>query len=286
VSARPGRLCPADRRNLLLIVGLGLTLGGLYFIAIDLNDPLFSFEQQQHVVTGEAGSPYRYRVLVPWLLEIGTRALAFVGPRDVAYLSASLGYDCLGLVAQMLALYGLCRQWFSPIQALVGVAFTTSATLATFGYFVYQPWSILEVTFYAVGFWLAYRERWLLVGLVVVLASLNRETGIFLPLALLLASLERRDLAGRDALRAALRRAAVRRACGLVVLSTAIFGALRLVRGSAPPVDELADVFSRNLDPNNLSAAGMVLVLFLGLGWIYADALASHRLACAVRAAL
>ena len=45
---------------------------------------------------------------------------------------------------------------------------------------------------------------------------------------------------------------------------------LRLVRGGAPPTDQLAEVWLRNLDPNNLSAAGMVLVLFLGLGWIFA----------------
>ena len=60
------------------------------------------------------------------------------------------------------------------------------------------------------------------------------------------------------------------RAIGLVVLSTAIFVGLRLVRGGAPPVDQLAEVWSRNLDRNNLTAAGMVLVLFLGLGWIFA----------------
>jgi hypothetical protein len=260
----------ADRRNALSIVVLGLMLGTLYFIAIDLNDPPFSFQQQQNVVTGEAGSPYRYRVLVPFLLESGSRTAAFLGPREVAYLTTSFIYDGLALTAQMLALYGLTRQWFSPGQALVGVAFTTSATLATFGYFLYQPWSILEVMFFALGFWMAYRERWTAVMVTVVLASLNRETGVFLPLALLLASLERADFRDTAGMRAALRRPAVRRAFGLVVLSTAIFAGLRLVRGGAPPVDQLADVWSRNLDPNNLTAAGMVLVLFLGLGWIFA----------------
>ena len=125
----------ADRRNALSIVVLGLTLGALYFVAIDLNDPRFSLQQQQNVVTGVAGSPYRYRVLVPFLLEFGSRTAAFVGPREAAYLTASFIYDGLALTAQMLALYGLTRQWFSPGQALVGVAFTTSATLAPLAIF-------------------------------------------------------------------------------------------------------------------------------------------------------
>ena len=195
-------------------------------------------------------------MLVPFLLELGSRTAAFVGPREVAYLTASFIYDGLALTAQMLALYGLTRQWFSPGQALVGVAFTTSATLATFGYFLYQPWSILEVMLFALGFWMAYRERWTAVAATVVLASLNRETGVFLPLALLLANLERADFRDLAGVRAALRRPAVLRAIGLVVLSTAIFVGLRLVRGGAPPVDQLAEVWSRNLDRNNLTAAG------------------------------
>jgi hypothetical protein len=55
-----------------------------------------------------------------------------------------------------------------------------------------------------------------------------------------------------------------------VVLSTAIFGGLRLVRGSAGPVDELGFVLQRNLERNNLIAAGLAVPLFLGIGWIFA----------------
>jgi hypothetical protein len=273
-------------RSVVLICLLGLTIGVLYFVAIDLHDPTFSIAQQQHVISGEAGSPYRYRVLVPLLLEAGTRALAFVEPRNVAFLHASAVYDCLGLVAQLLALYVLAREWFSAIQALVGVAFTVGVTLTTFGYFTYQPWSILEVTLFSVGFLLAYRGRWGLTGVAVVLASLNRETGVFLPLALLLGSLEaplgieaRRNTAGRRAsppafavaiLRYAAGRRETRLAFAFVLLSTAIFAGLRVLLGSAPPVDELGDVIVRNLERNNLIAAGLAIALFLGLGWLFA----------------
>jgi hypothetical protein len=263
-------LCPADRRNGLLITLLGVTIGGLYFVAIDLHDPAFSLSQQQHVISGIAGSPYRYRVLVPWLVEAGTHAFALVSLRDVAFLQASAVYDCLGFVAQFLALYALARQWFSPIQALVGVAFTSSVELATLGYFVYQPWSIVEVTLFSLGFLLAYRGRWGLVGVAVVLASLNRETGVFLPLALLLGSVDATHPFDIAALRAAAGRRETRFACACVLLSTGIFAGLRLVLGSAPAVDELGLVVARNLEPNNLIAAGMAVTLFLGLGWFFA----------------
>src|ERR1051326_3125020 len=97
----------ADRRNLLVIALLGLTVAGLYFVAIDLHDPRFALDQQQKVISGIAGSPYRYRVLVPLLLEAGTRLFATAGSIQVGFLEASFVYDCLGLTAQLTVLYVL-----------------------------------------------------------------------------------------------------------------------------------------------------------------------------------
>src|SRR5262249_55805369 len=134
--------------------------------------------------------------------------------------------------------------------------------------FTYQPWSLVEVTLFCLGFVFANLRRWLLVGVTVVLASFNRETGVFLPLALLLASLELPLT--RGSLRVALARPETRLAFSYVVLSTAIFAGLRLVRGGAPPVDELGDVITRNLERNNLSAAGLALLLFMGIAWVFA----------------
>ncbi|MDQ6675544.1 MAG: hypothetical protein M3069_33245 [Chloroflexota bacterium] len=259
----------ADRTTLLIVL-LGLTLGGVYFASIDLRDPAFSFGLHERIIGGDAGSPYRYRVLVPILLEALTRAFALVEPRELAFLHASAVYDCLGLVIQLLALYALARQWFSPRQSLVGVAFVTGVTLATFSYFTYQPWSILEVSFFSLGFLFAYWGCWGAAGGVVLFASLNRETGIFLPLALLLASLDARHPFDVAALRRAVARREPWLAFGFVVMSAAVFAGLRLLRGSAAQVDALSDVFTRNLEPDNLTAGAMVLILFLGFGWIFA----------------
>ena len=255
----------ADRRNVPLIVVLGVTLGGMYFLAIDSQAPQFTFTQQQNAFSGIAGSPYRYRVLVPVLLEMGMRAFAFVGSPQQAFQAASLTYECAGFVMQFLALYALFRQFFAALTAFLGVTFAAGMTVLTLAYFTYQPWSILEVAFFALGFLLAYRRRWAWLTLVVVLASLNRETGVFLPLAVFLESLNEFP---------SWRMRSIRRetvlAFGLVLLSTAIFLGLRLVRGSAEPVDQLPDVIRRNLERNNLIAAAMGVPLLLGFGWIYA----------------
>lgn len=260
----------ADRRNAVLVAVLGLTLGCLYFIAIDLQSPDYSLSQQQNVIGGTAGSPYRYRVLVPFVLEGLTHALAFLGSAQTAYLGASLIYDCVALVFQLLMLYVLFRQFFSPLQSLLGVSFIGGVTVLTLSYFTYQPWSILEVALFALGLVLAYRGHWAWVAVTVVLASLNRETGVFLPLALLLASLQDLQPFGRQALfRAAFRRETYV-PFALLVVSALIFGGLRLVRGSADPVDPLNEVIARNLQRNNLIAAASAIPLVLGLGWIYA----------------
>jgi len=64
-----------------------LALGFAYSAAVLVMQlvPLLVFAHHQYQVTsGAAGSPYRYRILVPLLLEAGTRAFAFVEPRAVA----------------------------------------------------------------------------------------------------------------------------------------------------------------------------------------------------------
>jgi branched-subunit amino acid transport protein AzlD len=251
----------ADRRNLLIVALLGLTLGCLYFVAIDLHDPRFSFAQQQNVISGAAGSPYRYRVLVPFLLQAGVVAFDSVGSPQQVFLDASFVYDVVGLSLQMVVLYVWFRQFFTRQQSLLGLAFAAGLTVLTIAYFTFQPWSILEVVFFAVGFILARNGHWGWVGAVVVIASFNRETGVFLPLALLLASLSKdwRHPSRQTKI-----------AFAYCVLSTAIFAGLRLVRGSADPVDPLAEVLRRNLDRNNLIAAAWGVLLFLGFAWPFA----------------
>jgi branched-subunit amino acid transport protein AzlD len=251
----------ADRRNLLIVGLLGLTLGCLYFIAIDLHDPRFSFTQQQNVINGAAGSPYRYRVLVPFLLQAGIIAFSSTGSPQQAFLDASFVYDLAGLTLQMVVLYIWFRQFFAPHQSLLGLSFTAGLTILTLAYFTFQPWSILEVVFVALGFILARNGHWRWVGVVVVIAAFNRETGVFLPLALLLGSL---TSDWRHPCRE------TRIAFAYCVLSTAIFAGLRLVRGSADPVDPLPEVIRRNLDRNNLIAAAWGVPLFLGFGWPFA----------------
>jgi hypothetical protein len=260
----------ADRRNTVLVAVLGLTLGCLYFVAIDLQAPNHSFTQQQNVIDGTAGSPYRYRVLVPFVLDGLTHALAFLGSTQSAYLGASLVYDSVALVFQFLMLYALFRQFFSPMHSLLGVSFVSGVTVLTLAYFTYQPWSILEVAFFALGFLLAFQGRWAWVGVTVVLASLNRETGVFLPLALFLASLQHLRPLSASALRRSARRRETYLSFAFLVLSTLIFAGVRLVRGSADPVDELTDVIVRNIQQNNIVAAASAIPLVLGFGWIYA----------------
>ncbi|MBV8719883.1 MAG: hypothetical protein JO020_18700 [Chloroflexi bacterium] len=259
-----------DRRNILLVVILGLTLGGMYFLAIDSQAPQFTFTQQQNAYNGVAGSPYRYRVLVPVILEGGMRIFGFVGSPQQAFQVASLVCECLGFIFQLGMMYVFLRQFFQPMHALVGVTFTAGMSVLTLAYFTYQPWSILEVAFFALGFLLAYRGKWVGLTAVVVLASLNRETGVFLPLAVLLATLNDLRPFGLQTLRRAAKRRETYVAFGLVLLSTAIFLGLRLVRGSAEPVDALPDVIRRNLERNNLIAAAMGIPLLLGFGWIFA----------------
>jgi hypothetical protein len=255
----------------LLVLGvLGVMLGALYVGAIELRDPAYSLGLHERIVAGEAGSPYRYRVLVPALLEAVTFGFARVEPRGDAFLHAMLVYACGGFVLQLVSLYVVCREWFSGVHALIAVLFVSGITLTTFSYFTYQPWSILEVSFMALGLLFASRGSWLAVGILVLLASLNRETGIFVPLAVFFGVLRQPLRQPGLVVRGVMSSRETRLAAALVLLSAGMFAALRLWRGGADQVDTLGDVILRNLQPEQLAAAGIALPLFLGLGWLYA----------------
>jgi hypothetical protein len=188
-------------------------------------------------------------------------------PSPLGLVQALTVWDFLGLSFALLSLYALLRLWFTPTRALVGVLLTAALLPITFAYFLYQPWWMIEVGLLSLGLRFGASRRLVPLGAVVLLAALNRETGVFVPLAILLGYLGPLRL---DSVRRALTQREVQVCLGYLALSAAVFGGLRLLRGGAPPADRLEDVALRNLNLVNLSRAGFGVALFLGAGWVFA----------------
>jgi hypothetical protein len=133
----------------------------------------------------------------------------------------------------------------------------------------FQPWSILEAGLFTAGLLCIRDRRYRLLALIVALASLNRETGIFIPLAFLFA------VAGAKAEDGASRPKGWNAALllgGYVAIWAAAFFGLRLLLGDAPETETIGGLFARNLIKPAIFRTAVHLALIFGAFWIFAAA--------------
>ncbi|MFA4948016.1 MAG: hypothetical protein WC674_05840 [Candidatus Krumholzibacteriia bacterium] len=226
-------------------------------------------ELHGQILRGTAESPYRYRVLVPFIGEALTRALSAVLPGDRAFLLAYALFDLAAIFFLLGALFRYLRVWFSNEQALIGVLFAAATMPVALRDHYFQPWSILEAGLFTAGLLCIYRGRLWTLASIVALASFNRETAVFIPLAFLFANASIRGAGESD--RMPVRRTALLFA-GYCAIWAAVFFGLRAVLGGARPAVTLPEVFSRNATPAVTLRAIMRAGLLFGAFWIFAAA--------------
>jgi hypothetical protein len=86
----------------------------------------------------------------------------------------------LALPAFLAALFAYVRVWFPTEPALVGVLFVAATLPVAMRPHEYGPHSFLEPTFFSLSLLCIVRERRLWLALLVAIAAMNRETGVFL----------------------------------------------------------------------------------------------------------
>ena len=174
-----------------LILGLAATLLFQYLPLLAQASPDNLYRpggMVEHIATGHGEDPYRGRLLVPAALW-GLSRLTGLGLEGlhVAYFGVVFAV-ILVATRWMLTAFGFARGW------AIGGAVLIAALLPTaLRNHYYQPWSWAEAAFYAIAVILVLRRSsaWVFVVLV-GLATLNRETALFLPLFPVAAAVARR----------------------------------------------------------------------------------------------
>lgn len=173
---------PSDRQAIGIIVSLALIVAYLYFDRIDKPNYEARFALHAEILEGTAPSPYRYRVLIPLVAEGLFRvSRTFVDPKS-AFLAAYGLLDLLCITALLILLYRYLRMWFDTTPALVAVLFVGGTMPVTFQDHYFQPWSLLEPVLFTAGLMAVYFNRYLLLLGLTLVAALNRETAIYIPL--------------------------------------------------------------------------------------------------------
>ncbi len=253
----------APIRLLLVSIGLALT----YKYAMQVQVPHYGMRQTLHdsILAGTADSPYRYRVLVPYLMEGLTRLFDLVTTRKNAFLAAYSIYDAVVFNTFVLTLFAFLRRWYSKGGALVATLFFVALMPLAFFDHGFQPWSWLEAALFPLGLLLLYERKAGWFALVSLIAVLNRETGIFLPLtAVIVAWFSRRDASPQGF--------GFPVALGTLAACIGILVGLRLGLGQAEHVHTLGSIAKRNLSGVHLGKSIPQIALFLGIAWTFLPA--------------
>jgi hypothetical protein len=167
-----GRL---DRQGMLLYVAVALAIG---FVDFRVRPGSLQAYPVTHyipgVVAGTYGAPAIYRVLTPFLVDVIARVTG--SDMLVAFLATRLVFIYVALVA----LHAYMRQFYSP-AASVGAVLGVAALLPlTFTNGWANPDTFPELALFTLGCLAVARGNDLLFLVVLVLATLNRETAAFL----------------------------------------------------------------------------------------------------------
>lgn len=230
---------PSVRTPMLIAAWLGLVDAYLYVTLV--MQPHWDAGALLHasMSNGTAPSPYRYRILVPWLAEALSRVIGL----ERAYV---VFYFVVFPVA-LCSLLRLLRTWYSTSVALIGTLITASVLPLSFRDHFFQPATWLELVLMIWALQLLARPtvnlRWY--AGVSIVAALNRETGVLL--GLLLVAVTWPVAPSR------------RRVTAIAALAPfATYALIRINRGIAPPAEH--DLLARNL--HDVPTAALQVGLF------------------------
>ncbi len=255
--ARP--IANAEFGALVLIFSASLLLGYQYLNQVDVPNFQPRFDLHHQIVQATAPSPYRYRVLAPFAAEWLINLFSVGFPAEKAFLLAYAIYDWIAILLSLVFLFFWLRIWFESEPATVGVLFVAATMPIAFQDHYFQPWSLLEPALFSLSLLAIYRRNLWLLATLVFLASLNRETAVFLPLAFLM------TIQGENRQRTQ----SMFWFWVLLLIWAVVFFGLRYFRGNAPHVETVAGLLAQNLTPRSLFYAFLNSSLFLGGFWVF-----------------
>lgn len=154
----------------------------IYMMQVMLPGVTKAFEVFNQILSHSATSPYNYRILVPYVIKVIMAPLSTILEPQTAFFTACVVYLFAAIWLSAMVLFRLLRLWFDVTLSLIGIAMFCLMVAVAARYEFFQPWSLIEPALYAAAIMLGLRRRagWAL--LLTVIATPNRETGLFVPL--------------------------------------------------------------------------------------------------------
>jgi len=252
---------------LAIIISVAGVVAYVYMRQVDLPNYEWRLDNHRHVLDGTAVAPYRYRIFVPLVCEALMRLFSVALPFKYSFVLSFALYDAAAILFFFMVLFAWLRTWFSRERSLVGLLFVAAVIPMVCRDHSYQPWSLLEPGLFTAGLLAIHRRRHWLLALITAVATLNRETAIFIPLAFFFSNVDLGGSAGSSIAR-------VRKwpilCAGYIFIWAFVYGALRVFRGATPHMYTLGEIWTHNMDKYTMLYSPGSIVLFLGAFWAFA----------------
>jgi hypothetical protein len=242
-------------RAILFVVWIGLSLS-CNFVWFEVS-PHTAAIQNLHdgIIAHTAAAPFAYRILVPLAVQgfaAGLNAILHNWHTSLLYTYAL--YVVLAFTFSAGALFALYRSLFNERDALLGMVITGASMFVAF--YEWQPWSMLEPGLYALAMLFILRERHLAFGALLVVASFNRETAVYLVVLICCAQLPRMRSVRQW-----------RWPAGYFILWMTCYGAIRLFIGPREQTESLSSHLKFNLQIVSLLYFALKAFIFFGPLW-------------------
>ena len=218
-------------------------------------------EIHDSIIDRTALSPYRYRLLAPWLAEIAHRPLLASLEKPEALSLTYATFNGIVITFGMLCIFGYLRIWYQPIPALAGCLYVAALIPLAMADHFFQPWSWLQFGLFPLAILLIHRQKWILLGLVIFVGSVNRETGLFLAL-LYPACCFRPRQGAAEGLSPWQRWQPAVLAAGYLAIWAVVFLGLRIALGHEPHMRSIAGFWELNVDNHHVRDTILHMFLF------------------------
>ncbi|RJP57158.1 MAG: hypothetical protein C4541_10710 [Candidatus Auribacter fodinae] len=236
------------------------------FTFTKLKSSMFLHKQ---IIHGKALSPYNYRILVPVVTETAAKLLCGLGVMKYkeAWTTTYAMYYFTAIFLFLMTLFLFLKQWHNPLLSLIGTLFCAGLLPVALMDHYFQPGSLLEAWLFCAAFLASCKSRYVAVAIITVIASFNRETGIFIPFVYLFGALDIKSAVkkpDKNVMRQIVNFMA------LTLISAGVVIGIRYMQGFSGVRHTISDVWTINTYTLGLLIAPLHLVLFLGGGWVLA----------------
>ncbi|MCZ7584617.1 MAG: hypothetical protein M5R36_15475 [Deltaproteobacteria bacterium] len=243
-----GRIDYRTRLFVALLLSVAAMLAYHTIQQIDLPHAQLRANSHIEILNGTAPAPYRHRVLAPYsaagLMAVLTPIL---GSKERAFLVAYGMFDAAALAFSLLAIFFYIKRFFAEEHAFIATLFAAATHVVALRDYYYQPWSLPEAGLVALGLMLILDRRTIAFALLTAAATLNRETGVLLPLCFLAAHADEPKKHAAPIV-------------AVFAVWAVVFGGLRLALGGGDMLHGLAELWNTNI--SNLGRAVLNLSLF------------------------